>query len=274
MNREKLIDLIKSRQSFLCVGLDPDLDKIPSHLLEREDPIFEFNKAIIDATRDYCVAYKPNLAFYECIGLSGWQSLQKTVEYIGDSHFTIADAKRGDIGNTSRKYAEAFFDHMAFDSITIAPYMGSDSVKPFLDFDQKWVILLALTSNPGADDFQLKSLEGGEEKLYERVIKTSSTWGHDGNMMYVVGATRPEYLREIRNLIPNHFLLVPGVGAQGGSLSDVAEYGMTADVGLLVNASRSVIYASSGEDFAEAAQAEARRISTEMKSILQKKSVI
>ncbi len=274
MNREKLVEIIKSRQSFLCVGLDPDLDKIPSHLLEKEDPIFEFNKAIIDATRDYCVAYKPNLAFYECVGLSGWQSLQKTIEYIGNSHFTIADAKRGDIGNTSRKYAEAFFQHMAFDSITIAPYMGRDSVKPFLGFDDKWVILLALTSNPGADDFQLKSMEDGAEKLYERVIKTSSTWGTASDMMYVVGATRPEYLREIRNLIPDHFLLVPGVGAQGGSLSEVAENGMNADVGLLVNASRSVIYASSGEDFAEAAQAEARRISIEMKSILQKKSVI
>ena len=274
MNREKLVEIIKSRQSFLCVGLDPDLDKIPSHLLEKEDPIFEFNKAIIDATRDYCVAYKPNLAFYECVGLSGWQSLQKTVEYIGNSHFTIADAKRGDIGNTSRKYAEAFFEHMAFDSITIAPYMGRDSVKPFLGFDDKWVILLALTSNPGADDFQLKSIEGGAEKLYERVIKTSSTWGSARDMMYVVGATRPQYLREIRNLIPDHFLLVPGVGAQGGSLAEVAENGMNADVGLLVNASRSVIYASSGEDFAEAAQAEAKRISMEMKSILQKKSVI
>ncbi len=274
MDRKKLIEIIKERQSFLCVGLDPDLDKIPLHLHAYEDPIFEFNVAIIDATREHCVAYKPNLAFYESIGLSGWQSLQKTIEYIGDTHFTIADAKRGDIGNTSRKYAEAFFKNMNFDSVTIAPYMGSDSVKPFLEFTDKWVVLLALTSNSGADDFQLKTLEGSGEKLYQDVIKTSSAWGSPENMMYVVGATRPEYITEIRKLVPNHFLLVPGVGAQGGSLENVAENGLNSDVGLLVNSSRSIIYASNGKDFAEAAKAEAKRISEQMKRILQKKGVI
>ena len=274
MKREKLIELIKSRESFLCVGLDPDIDKIPQHLLDNEDPIFAFNQAIIDATRDHCVAYKPNLAFYESLGLSGWQSLMRTVDYIGDSHFTIADAKRGDIGNTSKKYAEAFFKNMPFDSITIAPYMGSDSVKPFLEFKDKWVILLALTSNPGADDFQLKRLENGYDKLYEKVIETSSKWGNADNMMYVIGATRPEYIREIRKMVPDHFFLVPGVGAQGGSLAEVAENGMNKDVGLLVNASRSILYAGSGESFAEAAGDEAKRISTQMKDILQKKGVI
>jgi len=274
MKREKLIELIKSRESFLCVGLDPDLEKIPQHLLDREDPIFAFNAAVIDATRDYCVAYKPNLAFYESLGLSGWQSLMRTVEYIGDSHFTIADAKRGDIGNTSKKYAEAFFKNMAFDSVTIAPYMGHDSVKPFLEFEDKWVVLLALTSNPGADDFQLQRMENGYDKLYEKVIQTSSKWGNSGNMMYVIGATRPEYIREIRRMVPDHFFLVPGVGAQGGSLTEVAENGMNKDVGLLVNSSRSILYAGSGESFAEAAGKEAKRICTQMKAILQKKGVI
>lgn len=274
MKREKLVELIKSRESFLCVGLDPDLDKIPQHLLDNEDPIFAFNQAIIDATRDHCVAYKPNLAFYESLGLSGWQSLMRTVDYIGDAHFTIADAKRGDIGNTSKKYAEAFFKNMPFDSITIAPYMGSDSVKPFLEFKDKWVILLALTSNPGADDFQLKRLENGYDKLYEKVIETSSKWGNADNMMYVIGATRPEYIREIRKMVPDHFFLVPGVGAQGGSLHEVAENGMNKDVGLLVNSSRSILYAGSGESFAEAAREEAKRISAQMKVILQKKGVI
>lgn len=274
MNREKLIELIRSRGSFLCVGLDPDLDKIPKHLHEYEDPVFEFNSAIIDATREHCVAYKPNLAFYESIGLSGWQSLQKTIEYIGDSHFTIADAKRGDIGNTATKYAEAFFKNMAFDAVTVAPYMGSDSVKPFLEFTDKWVVLLALTSNPGADDFQLTTVEGGKENLYQKVIRTSSKWGNAENMMYVIGATRPEYLKEIRLSLPNHFFLVPGVGAQGGNLADVAEYGLNSDIGLLINSSRSIIYAGSNEDFAEAAGREAKRISAEMRLILQKKGVI
>ena len=274
MNREKLIELIKSRGTFLCVGLDPDLDKIPKHLHEYEDPIFEFNAAIIDATRDHCVAYKPNLAFYESIGLSGWQSLQKTIEYIGDSHFTIADAKRGDIGNTATKYAEAFFKNMDFDAVTVAPYMGSDSVKPFLEFENKWVVLLALTSNPGADDFQLKTMDGRIEKLYQNVIRTSSTWGNANNMMYVIGATRPEYIKEIRTMVPDHFFLVPGVGAQGGSLSEVAENGLSRDVGLLVNASRSIIYAGRNEYFAQAAGSEAKRISAEMKLILQKKGLI
>lgn len=274
MNREKLIELIKSRGTFLCVGLDPDFDKIPLHLHEYEDPIFEFNAAIIDATREHCVAYKPNLAFYESMGLSGWQSLQKTIEYIGDSHFTIADAKRGDIGNTATKYAKAFFKNMDFDAVTVAPYMGSDSVIPFLEFEDKWVVLLALTSNPGADDFQLKAMDGGTEKLYQKVIRTSSAWGSADNMMYVIGATRPEYIKEIRAQVPDHFFLVPGVGAQGGSLEDVAENGLNRDIGLLVNASRSIIYAGKKEDFAEAAGNEAKRISDEMKLILQKKGLI
>lgn len=274
MNREKLIELIKSRGTFLCVGLDPDFDKIPLHLHEYEDPIFEFNAAIIDATREHCVAYKPNLAFYESMGLSGWQSLQKTIEYIGDSHFTIADAKRGDIGNTATKYAKAFFKNMDFDAVTVAPYMGSDSVIPFLEFEDKWVVLLALTSNPGADDFQLKAMDGGTEKLYQKVIRTSNAWGSADNMMYVIGATRPEYIKEIRAQVPDHFFLVPGVGAQGGSLEDVAENGLNRDIGLLVNASRSIIYAGKKEDFAEAAGNEAKRISDEMKLILQKKGLI
>lgn len=274
MNREKLIELIKSRGTFLCVGIDPDFDKIPLHLHEYEDPIFEFNAAIIDATREHCVAYKPNLAFYESMGLSGWQSLQKTIEYIGDSHFTIADAKRGDIGNTATKYAKAFFKNMDFDAVTVAPYMGSDSVIPFLEFEDKWVVLLALTSNPGADDFQLKAMDGGTEKLYQKVIRTSSAWGSADNMMYVIGATRPEYIKEIRAQVPDHFFLVPGVGAQGGSLEDVAENGLNRDIGLLVNASRSIIYAGKKEDFAEAAGNEAKRISDEMKLILQKKGLI
>lgn len=272
MERENLIELIKERQSFLCVGLDPDINKLPQHLLEYEDPIFEFNAAIIDATREHCVAYKPNLAFYESIGLSGWQSLMRTVEYIGDSHFIIADAKRGDIGNTSRKYAEAFFKKMDFDAITVAPYMGQDSVKPFMEFENKWVILLALTSNSGADDFQFQRI-GSNKPLYEKVIEESSLWGNASNTMYVVGATRPEYFQSIRKLIPDHFLLVPGVGAQGGSLTEVVKYGMNNDIGLLVNASRSIIYAGSDKKFAEASEKAAREISVQMKSILQKKGV-
>lgn len=273
MKRERLIELIKTRKSFLCVGLDPDLDKIPAHLLEMDDPIFEFNRAIIDATREHCVAYKPNLAFYESIGISGWQSLMRTVDYIGDSHFIIADAKRGDIGNTSRKYAEAFFEKMNFDAITVAPYMGRDSVKPFLEFEDKWIILLALTSNPGADDFQLNGLQSGG-KLYQKVIETAKGWGNQNNMMFVIGATRPEYFRELRESLPHHFFLVPGVGAQGGDLAEVAQNGMNSDVGLLINASRSILYAGQGENFAEAAAAEAREISLQMKTILQKKEVI
>ena len=274
MKRSDLIQLIQRKKSFLCVGLDSELSKIPAHLLETEDPIFEFNKQIIDATLDLAVAYKPNLAFYESQGLKGWQSLEKTMKYLNqfkDEVFTIADAKRGDIGNTSRLYAQAFLDPSSstlnFDSITVAPYMGEDSVSPFLSYEDKWVILLALTSNKGAFDFQLfENTEG--KKLYQEVLAKSSTWGNEGNMMYVVGATKAEMLADIRKIIPNHFLLVPGVGAQGGSLAEVAKYGLTKDCGLLINASRSIIFASKGVDFAEKARAEALSMQLEMKEIL------
>lgn len=267
MNRDELVNLIHERGSFLCVGLDPNPEKMPSHILEMDDPLFEFNKRIIDATREFCVAYKPNTAFYESYGAEGWAALKKTREYIGSSHFTIADAKRGDIGNTSGMYAKAFFEESGFDSVTVAPYMGSDSVKPFLGYQNKWVILLALTSNDGADDFQFFS-SGNGEKLFERVLKVSQHWGDNKNMMYVVGATRPEKLKEIRKIIPDHFLLVPGVGAQGGSLSEVCKYGLNADVGLLVNSSRGIIHASSKIDFDEVARAEAQKIAHQMKAIL------
>lgn len=274
MTRSDLIQLIQRKKSFLCVGLDSELSKIPAHLLETEDPIFEFNKQIIDATLDLTVAYKPNLAFYESQGLKGWQSLEKTMKYLNqfkDEVFTIADAKRGDIGNTSRLYAQAFLDPASstlnFDSITVAPYMGEDSVSPFLSYENKWVILLALTSNKGAFDFQLfENVEG--KKLYQEVLAKSSTWGNEGNMMYVVGATKAEMLADIRKIIPNHFLLVPGVGAQGGSLAEVAKYGLTKDCGLLINASRSIIFASKETDFAEKARAEALSMQLEMKEIL------
>jgi orotidine-5'-phosphate decarboxylase len=274
MTRSDLIQLIQRKKSFLCVGLDSELSKIPVHLLETEDPIFEFNKQIIDATLDLTVAYKPNMAFYESQGLKGWQSLEKTMKYLNqfkDQVFTIADAKRGDIGNTSRLYAQAFLDpsssSLNFDSITVAPYMGEDSVSPFLSYKNKWVILLALTSNKGAYDFQLFENQAGK-KLYQEVLAKSSTWGNDGNMMYVVGATKAEMLADIRKIIPNHFLLVPGVGAQGGSLSEVAKYGLTQDCGLLINASRSIIFASKGTDFAEKARAVAFNMQQEMKEIL------
>ncbi len=270
MTREELISQIRKKQSFLCVGLDPDMDKIPSHLRDLDDPVFEFNKAIIDATREWCVAYKPNMAFYECLGLKGWQALEKTVQYIGGDHFIIADAKRGDIGNTSTKYARAFFEFLNCDAITVAPYMGKDSVEPFTMFKGKWVILLALTSNPGAMDFQF-IVTGPGEVLYEKVLETSVNWGTKENMMYVVGATRPEMMLTIRQHVPDHFLLVPGIGAQGGNLEEVCAYGLNADVGLLINASRSVLYASSGNNFAEAAGNESRKIALEMKQILQKK---
>ena len=230
MTRIELVNQIKKKKSFLCVGLDTDIKKIPSHLLKSKDPIFEFNKQIIDATADYCVAYKPNLAFYEALGPKGLESLQKTVEYIPNDIFTIADAKRGDIGNTSSLYARAFFEQMNFDSITVAPYMGEDSVKPFLDYDGKWVILLALTSNKGSADFQDLSIEKNSSKLYEQVLKKSQEWGHIGNLMYVVGATKAENLVGIRKIVPDHFLLVPGVGAQGGSLKEVAKFGMNKDI--------------------------------------------
>ena len=267
MNREELINQIKSKRSFLCIGLDTDIKKIPIHLLELEDPIFEFNKQIIDATKDFCVVYKPNIAFYESMGVKGWESLQKTLDYIPKDIFTIADAKRGDIGNTSNMYARAFFENMNFDSVTVAPYMGSDSVTPFLEFKDKWAIVLALTSNKGGLDFQKTEDKNGKQ-LFEQVLETSKQWGTDENMMYVVGATRAEQLSEIRAIIPNHFLLVPGVGAQGGNVQDVAKYGMNADCGLLVNSSRGIIYAGNGVDFAEKAKIEAQKLQKEMAVIL------
>ena len=272
MNREDLVHQIKSKRSFLCIGLDTDIKKIPTHLLELEDPVFEFNKQIIDATKDLCVSYKPNIAFYESLGVSGWVSLQKTLDYIPKNIFTIADAKRGDIGNTSNMYARAFFEKMNFDSVTVAPYMGSDSVTPFLEFKDKWAIVLALTSNKGGLDFQKIENKNGKQ-LFEQVLETSQNWGTDKNMMYVVGATRAEQLSEIRAIIPNHFLLVPGVGAQGGSLEDVAKYGMNADCGLLVNSSRGIIYASSDIDFAEKAREEAEKLQHKMDILLSEKGI-
>jgi len=264
MNREELVNQIRKKKSFLCVGLDADLKKIPQHLLKLDDPIFEFNKQIIDATSDFCVAYKPNLAFYEALGADGLRSLEKTIDYIPKEIFTIADAKRGDIGNTSGLYARAFFERMTFDSITVAPYMGEDSVMPFLDYEGKWVILLALTSNKGSKDFQDLVIEGDSSKLFEKVLKTSQKWGSIDNLMYVVGATKAEKLKEIRAIIPNHFLLVPGVGAQGGSLEEVAKFGMNTDCGLLVNSSRGIIYASNDKDFAESAKEEAKKLQLKM----------
>ncbi len=270
MTTQQLIDQIKKKKSFLCVGLDVDLNKIPQHLLQTEDPIFEFNKAIIDATHHLCVAYKPNIAFFEAYGLKGWQALEKTINYINKNHpeiFTIADAKRGDIGNTSTMYAKAFFEDLAFDSVTIAPYMGKDSVEPFLAFKDKHTILLALTSNQGAFDFQTKLVDGKE--LYKQVLETSKTYANSENLMYVVGATKAEYLSEIRKIIPNSFLLVPGVGAQGGNIQEVCKYGMTKDVGLLINSSRGIIYASNQEDFAQAAAQKAEVLQKEMQAILE-----
>jgi orotidine-5'-phosphate decarboxylase len=273
MNRNELFQNIQKKQSYLCVGLDTDIQKIPSHLLQSEDPIFEFNKQIIDATYEFAVAYKPNIAFYEALGSKGWESLQKTLAYIPKECFTIADAKRGDIGNTSGLYARAFFDKktsgLDFDSVTVAPYMGEDSVKPFLDFEGKWVILLALTSNLGSVDFQQLSI-GDNEKLYEKVLKVSQQWATPDQMMYVVGATKATLLQEIRQIIPEHFLLVPGVGAQGGSLQEVSQFGMNSQCGLLVNSSRGIIYVSSGKDFAEKAKQEAQAIQQEMEGYLSK----
>lgn len=256
---------IRQKKSFLCVGLDTDLEKVPPHLLDEEDPIFEFNKTIIDATQQWAVAYKPNIAFYEAYGISGWQSLKKTIDYLNSTYpemFTIADAKRGDIGNTAKRYAKAFFEDLNFDSITVAPYMGHDSVEPFLEFPDKHTILLALTSNSGASDFQTKKLEGVE--LYKQVLKRSTEYINAENLMYVVGATQASYLAEIRKLVPDHFLLVPGVGAQGGSLAEVCQYGLNDKVGLLVNSSRGIIYASQGKDFGEAARAKAMELQLEM----------
>jgi len=269
MNREQLIEQIKIKKSFLCIGLDVDLEKIPQYLLNLDDPIFEFNKQIIDATHHLAVAYKPNTAFYEAYGIKGWVALQKTIEYINKNYpeiFTIADAKRGDIGNTSTRYAKAFFEDLNFDSVTVAPYMGSDSVEPFLAFANKFTILLALTSNKGGLDFQ--GLQSNNFKIYEHVLKTALTWKNSDNLMFVVGATKAEYFKSIREIVPNHFLLVPGIGAQGGNLQDVCKYGLTDEIGLLINSSRGIIYASNETDFAEKATEKALELQQEMEEIL------
>jgi len=271
MNREQLFNQIKTKRSFLCVGLDTDILKIPDFLKTTGDPVFAFNKEIIDATHDLCVAYKPNMAFYESQGVKGWEALEKTVNYIRQKDkniFIIADAKRGDIGNTSNLYARAFFDYMDFDAVTVAPYMGEDSVKPFMTYPEKWVILLALTSNKGAFDFQFLKDEKSGDLLFESVLKTSQNWGDANNMMYVVGATKAEKLEDIRKIIPDHFLLVPGIGAQGGSLEEVARYGMNDHCGMLVNSSRQIIYASNGKDFAEKARNEAMNLQVDMEELL------
>ncbi|MFY9241854.1 MAG: orotidine-5'-phosphate decarboxylase [Polaribacter sp.] len=271
MTTQELISQINQKKSFLCIGLDVDLTKIPPHLLALEDPIFEFNKAIIDATHHLCVAYKPNTAFYEAYGIKGWKSLEKTIEYINKKYpeiFTIADAKRGDIGNTSSMYAKAFFEDLGFDSVTVAPYMGKDSIEPFLAFKDKHTIMLALTSNQGAFDFQTKEI--GDRELYKHVLETSKNWRNSENLMYVVGATKAEYFKEIRKIVPDSFLLVPGVGAQGGNLKDVCKYGLSKNIGLLVNSSRGIIYASNSNDFAEKAAKKAKELQLEMKEILEK----
>ena len=275
MDKQQLFENIKRKKSFLCVGLDTDIKKIPEHLLKEEDPIFAFNEAIIDATADLCIAYKPNLAFYESMGVKGWIAFEKTVKYIKDNYpdqFIIADAKRGDIGNTSAMYARTFFEELDIDSVTVAPYMGEDSVTPFLTYEGKWVILLALTSNKGAFDFQF--FEENGVKLYERVLRKSQEWGNDQNMMYVVGATKAEMLSGIREIVPNHFLLVPGVGAQGGSLEEVAKYGMNSHCGLIVNSSRGIIFADKTENFAVRAREEAVKLQQQMAELLAAKGVI
>lgn len=267
MNRNELISQIKKKKSFLCVGLDTDISKIPEHLRDQEDPVYEFNKRIIDATKDHCVAYKPNIAFYESNGIEGWNSLRKTLDYIPDNIFTIADAKRGDIGNTSKMYAHTFFKQYNFHAATVAPYMGEDSVTPFLEFKNNWAIVLALTSNKGALDFQIND-DKTSEQLYKKVLRISKEWGSDNNMMYVVGATRGELFKEVRDIVPDHFLLVPGVGAQGGSLEDVCKYGLNDDCGLLINASRSIIYASSDNSFDSRANEEAKLLQTKMSAFV------
>jgi orotidine-5'-phosphate decarboxylase len=275
MNSAGLFENIVKKRSFLCVGLDTEMDKIPSFLLEEKDPVFEFNKRIIDATHKYAVAYKPNVAFYECYGSKGWESLEATVEYIKDKHpeiFVIADAKRGDIGNTSKMYAKAFLENMPFDALTVAPYMGEDSVTPFLTYNDKWVVILALTSNKGADDFQYHDEDG--IKLFERVLSVSQRWGTINNIMFVVGATRAEMLKEIRKIVPEHFLLVPGVGAQGGSLEEVVKYGMNGKCGLLVNSSRGIIFADSSKDFDKIAGQKAKEIQLEMEKYLHERNLI
>ncbi|AKD03503.1 orotidine-5'-phosphate decarboxylase [Pontibacter korlensis] len=270
MTREQLFEQILNKKSYLCIGLDTDPLKLPQHLLDLEDPVFEFNRQIIEATADLCVAYKPNIAFYEAQGPQGWVSLQKTLQVVPKDIFTIADAKRGDIGNTSELYARAFFDNMDFDSVTVAPYMGADSVKPFLTQDGKWVILLALTSNAGSQDFQMLRLEdGNEEYLFEQVLRTSQQWGNADQLMYVVGATQAEYVQRVRQLVPDNFLLVPGVGAQGGSLAEISRLGMNRQCGLLVNSSRAIIYASSGKDFAAKAREAALVVQREMEILLE-----
>jgi orotidine-5'-phosphate decarboxylase len=266
MTRQQLSSSIRSSGSYLCVGLDSDITKIPKHLRSAKDAVFEFNRQIIDATKDHCVAYKINTAFYEAEGVRGWETMERTVDYIPKTHFTIADAKRGDIGNTSSQYARAFFETLNFDAITVAPYMGEDSVRPFLEYEDKWTILLGLTSNPGAADFELQP--AGNGLLYEKVLTTAAGWGSPENLMYVIGATRAEAFVRIRELTPDHFYLVPGVGAQGGSLEEISRKAMNGDVGLLVNASRAIIYASTGEDFAETAEEAARLYRQEMKGYL------
>jgi len=278
MTKQELFENIQRKKSFLCLGLDTDINKIPEHLFDdSEDSMFEFNKAIIDATADLCVAYKPNLAFYESLGLEGWEVLERTVDYIRENYpdqFIIADAKRGDIGNTSAMYARTFFGNMDFDSVTVAPYMGEDSVIPFLTYEGKWVTLLALTSNKGANDFQLMKDKATGDRLYEKVLKTSQNWGTDENMMYVIGATKAEMLTDVRAIVPDHFLLVPGIGAQGGSLEEVAKYGLNSTCGLLVNSSRQIIYASAEKDYAQAAREEAQQVQTEMEIILKNAGLI
>ena len=267
MTRKAIWEQIQQKGSYLCIGLDADINRIPRHLLKYDDPIFEFNKQIIEATKDLCVAYKPNLAFYEALGAEGWRSLQKTMEVIPGEHFTIADAKRGDIGNTSRLYAKAFFETLNFDAVTVAPYMGEDSVKPFLEFEDKWVILLALTSNRGSHDFQFAAQDQGQP-LYKKVMKTAQKWGTPENLMFVIGATHPEKFEEIRRIAPDHFLLVPGVGAQGGDLGGLSYYGLNNHGGLLVNSSRGIIFAGDGEDFAEKARQSAAAVQLQMAEIL------
>lgn len=266
MTRQQLVDQIKKKKSYLCVGLDTDSTKLPPHLLKGNDPVFTFNKAIIDATKDLCVSYKLNTAFYEALGVKGWEAMERTVHYIGEEHFKIADAKRGDIGNTSDQYAKAFFETMPFDAITVAPYMGGDSVQPFFQYPGKWAIVLGLTSNSGAKDFELQ--QAGEGLLYEKVLRTVSEWGSTENLMFVIGATQPGEFETIRKIIPGHFLLVPGIGAQGGSLEEISRKAMTPDCGMLVNASRAILYASPAEDFAEKARAMAIALQHEMTKYL------
>ncbi len=271
MHRQELIEQIFKKKSFLCVGLDTDAGKIPAHLTHYEDPVFEFNKRIIDATLEYAVAFKPNTAFYESQGAAGWKSLEKTIDYLNNLNpkpFVIADAKRGDIGNTASQYAQAIFQHLNADAVTLSPYMGEDAIQPFLAYTGKWAIVLALTSNKGAADFQFLAGKEDGVLLYERVLEKAASWGHEGNIMFVAGATKAEKFLDIRRIVPDHFLLVPGIGAQGGSLEDVARYGMNKDCGLLVNASRSILYASVGEDFEEAAREEARKMQAEMAAML------